>query len=300
MKKTTLVLASLLMAAHCAFAQIPNASFESWDNSAGYNVPDSWANMNAMTAPMSVYTAQKGTPGVAGSASYLKLTSKTVSGMGVMPGIAATGTINASTMAVTGGFANATRPANLTGSWQYMGGSASDQGFVAAYLTKWNAVTMQRDTVATAMEMLSGMAMSWSTFSIPFTYNEGFNPDTALIILSSSGMAPVANSYLYVDNLAFSGSVAATGIATLTTVQGLAVYPNPARQRLAVSFTAVAAKEYTIQLTDALGRVMLSQPMKAAQGQNKETIDVSGLPAGSYQLSIWDGSASQSQSVVLQ
>ena len=42
---------------------------------------------------MAVYTCVKGTPGNPGT-SYLKLVSKTVTGFGVVPGVAVCGTIN--------------------------------------------------------------------------------------------------------------------------------------------------------------------------------------------------------------
>lgn len=297
--KKVLLFACAAFAMLNASAQIPNAGFENWSNTAGYNMPDGWGNLNPMTTSMSVYTAEKGTPGSPG-ASYLKLTSRTVAGMGVMPGIAATGNLNMSTMSVTGGFANSTRPANLTGNWQYMGGNGSDNGFVAAYLTRWNTTTMKRDTVASAVHLLSGMVMSWATFSIPFTYNKGFAPDSALIILSSSGMTPANNSYLYVDNLAFSGTVATTGVANTTSAVNLSIYPNPASSDLAVSFTSAAAKTYTLTLTDMLGKVIRSQEVSALQGQNKTTISTHGIAAGNYLLLLKSGTAVSVNRVTIQ
>lgn len=282
MKKTLLSLFAALSAFGAA-AQIPNAGFENWSNSAGYNTPDNWDNLNAMTSPMSVYTAEKGMPGSPGN-SYLKLTSRNVSGMGVMPGIAATGNINMNTFAVTGGFPNTTRPANLTGKWQYMSGNGVDMGFVAAYLTKWNMTTMQRDTVATAMKPLTGMVMSWGSFTAPFTYSKGFNPDTAVIILSASGTTPAANSYLYVDDLAFSGSVAPTSVANAASpLPGVSIFPNPATSELTV--TLPDAANYFFTLSDLLGKVVRSQSVNAAQ----ISLNTNGLPAGEYILTVSNG-----------
>jgi hypothetical protein len=281
MKKTLLSLFAALSAFGAA-AQIPNAGFENWSNSAGYNAPDNWDNLNSMTSPMSVYTAEKGTPGSPGT-SYLKLTSRNVSGMGVMPGIAATGTINMTTFAVTGGFPNTTRPASLTGKWQYMSGDGVDMGFVAAYLTKWNMTTMQRDTVATAMNPLMGMVMSWGNFTAPFTYTKGFNPDTAVIILSASGTNPAANSYLYVDNLTFSGSVAPTSVANAAPLPGVNIFPNPATSEITV--TLPDAANYSFTLSDLLGKVVRSQSVNAAQ----ISLNTNGLPAGEYILTVSNG-----------
>lgn len=286
--KKALLLSCAFCATFSAFAQIPNASFENWSNSNGYNTPDGWSNINAMTAPMSVYTAEKGTPGTVGS-SYLKLTSKTVAGMGVMPGIVATGNINPTTMSVSGGFDYNMRPANLTGSWQYMSGNSTDQAVVAAYLTKWDMGNMKRDTVAIAMRSLTGMVMSWATFSVPFTYSKGVMPDTALIVMSSSGMTPANNSYLYVDNLAFAGNVAGTGVSSITSISGIQVYPNPATDELTVNFSTTSAQTCTLSVTDMVGRTITSQHVKATQGRNHTSVNVHGLASGSYLLRINNG-----------
>ena len=183
-----------------AFAQIPNNSFESFTNMGTYDNPVSWGTMNNTTNAMSVYTAQKGTPGFPG-ASYLKLTSKTM-GPSVMNGIAVSGVLDSMTMMPKSGFAYAMRPINFTGRWQHM---ASNQGSITVTLTRWDMGTNSRVTVAAANQTLSGMAMSWANFTIPFTYVDAGNPDTCIIVLKASGSSPVNGDYLWVDNLTFSG-----------------------------------------------------------------------------------------------
>lgn len=281
--KKTLLLASFAFAAFTASAQIPNGDFENWTAVGSYSNPDSWGNLNPMTASMSTYTCMKGTPGTVG-ASYLKLVSKSVSGVGVMPGIAATGNVNMSTMSVTGGFATNARPQNLTGSWQYMAYGV-DAGFVAAYLTKWNTATMMRDTVATAMRSLSGMAMSWATFSMPFTYTKGFRPDSALIILSSSGTTPVANSYLYVDNLAFAGSVTPTGVSNINLAAEVNIYPNPASENaLNISIPKNGLSITAAVISDMTGRVLNRSGAQTNTGNL--SMNISGLAKGLYIVTV--------------
>lgn len=296
--KKTLLLSSFLISAVAASAQIPNAGFESWSTTGGYSNPDSWGTLNAMTTSMSVYTAEKGMPGSPGT-SYLKLTSKTVTGMGVMPGIAATGTINMSTMNVTGGFAYATRPANLTGSWQYMAMSGSDQGLIAVYLTKWNSTTMMRDTVANALRSLSGMAMSWATFSIPLTYKKGFAPDSALIVMSSSGMTPADGSYLFVDNLAFAGSGPTAISSTESIINNVTLYPNPAKDKLNISYSIKEGGNHTIQILDLLGKTVSNQTVRAVQGNNRISIDIPTLVAGTYLLTLSNGAEHSTHKIII-
>ena len=297
MKKSILLSASVI-AALGASAQIPNSGFENWTTVGAYANPDNWGTLNAMTTPMA-YTAEKGTPGSAG-ASYLKLTSKAITGMGVMPGIAATGNINMTTMSVTGGFPYTMRSMNLTGSWQYMAMASTDAGFVAVYLTKWNTGTMKRDTVASVVKPLAGMAMSWATFSIPLTYAKPFAPDSAMIIMSSSGMTPANGSYLWVDNLAFSGTAPTAVTSVTSNINNVALYPNPAKNKINLSFSSKVTTNYTAQIIDVLGKVVNARAVNAIQGINQLSFDVSTLAPGAYSLSLNDGTQSSVQKFIVQ
>jgi hypothetical protein len=257
MKKYFTIIAVFFSAS--IFAQIPNAGFESWDNSAGYNNPVGWDNMNAMTSSMSVYTCVKGTPGAMGN-SYLKLVSSNVTGMGVMPGIATCGMLDMTNMSAPvpmSGFAFTQRPQTFSGKWQYMA-SGNDQGFINVLLTKWNSTAMKRDTIASSMQMLSGMAMSWANFSMTLTYSSLSFPDTAFITLSASGTTPVAGSYLYADTLQFAGSVAGnTGINDLTGANAnISVFPNPTSDVLNIQFSGLQSSACTVQLINIQGAVV--------------------------------------------
>ncbi len=276
--KKFIVLAIALCMAASTFAQIPNNSFENWTNTNGYNMPDGWDNLNSMTTSQSVYTCTKGTPGSVGAA-YLKLISQTVTGMGVMPGVAVSGTIDMNSMMPAAGFACADRPTSLKGKWQYMA-SGNDQGFIAIYLTKWNSGMGMRDTIGMAMQMLNGMAMSWANFTIPISYNNPANPDSAIIILSASGDTPVNGSYLYIDNLSF--TIPTTGLTT-EEVGLLKLYPNPASSVMQLDLTGLTVPVKSITITNIEGKVV-SYVTNATTKIN--TIDVSTLPAGLYILQV--------------
>jgi hypothetical protein len=85
MKKLSGILFLFFLSA-TLFSQIPNNSFENWTTVGSYSMPDQWDNLNPSTTGAGIYTCTKGTPGNPGTG-YLKLTSKTISGMGVVPGI---------------------------------------------------------------------------------------------------------------------------------------------------------------------------------------------------------------------
>ena len=241
-----------------SYAQsIPNNGFESWTNMGSYNNPDSWANLNDLTSASGVFTCTKGTPGIVGTA-YLKLISKTVTGMGVMPGIAICGTMNNVNFQPFTGFPFTERPEYLSGKWQYMA-FGSDQGFISVALTKWNTVFLRRDTVANLFYPLPGMVMSWENFALTLNYSSSLNPDSCFMLMSASqanGAPTAIYSYLYLDELGFSGLVsqAQEMVPDYTVI----VSPNPSDGRLYLDFSNVSKSPETIEVFDLLGNKILS------------------------------------------
>lgn len=263
-----------------SFGQIPNNGFESWTNMGTYSNPDSWSTLNNMTAPFGVYTCTKGTPGNPGT-SYIKLTSKSVMGMGVIGGIAICGTLDTLSMQPIGGFPFASRPANLTGSWQHMI-FGSSQGYIDVVLSYWDAGMQMRMPVASAHQVLSGMAMNWANFTIPLTYVSGQIPDSCIIVMSASGSTPTANDYLWVDNLNFTGTV--TGISETNAKSDVQLSPNPAFDQLIIDVSGTVAQQLTLEVFNLMGKQMIRQTPLVAGEKNR--LDVSLLPAGSYLMKI--------------
>ncbi len=271
MKKLLFLILFTFFGQFC-FSQIPNAGFESWTNVDTYDNPDSWGTMNNTTAPFAIFTANKATPGNPGSY-YLKLTSRTVNSA-VVNGIAVSGVIDTITLQPKSGFPFTQRPQSLTGNWQHMIYGTS-HGSIAVYLTKWNSGS--RDTVAKAILALSGMVMSWAAFTDNFTYQSGEYPDTCVIVLKASGATPANQDYLWVDNLAFSGSVA--GINE-NLDQGLTLksYPNPANNLIAFAYSKTFLPGDRMLVTDMLGNVILEKVIK----ENSFTINTSTFANGNY------------------
>jgi hypothetical protein len=294
MKKHILSLLAVAAVA-TASAQIPNNSFENWTNMGSYSNPDQWGTLNNTTAAVSVYTATQGTPGNPGSY-YLKLTSTTV-GPTVAPGIAVSGVLDTLTMQPKSGFAFSQRPASFTGRWQHMI-FGSSQGSISVILTRWDTQNNMRETVATANQTLSGMAMSWANFTINFTYQTGNNPDTCIIVLRASGANPTNQDYLWVDNLAFTGTVGIENQSSF--LNNVSLYPNPANSQLAVDLNFNSPQETTLQIVDLNGRVVYSYNTGMLNGQNKETIDISGLAKGAYLLRVIAESGTETKNFVIE
>lgn len=295
MKKKLIHAFALVFLSIGAAGQIPNYSFENWTNIGSYEVPDQWGTLNNTTSTLGVYTVTKATPGNPGS-SYMKITSKTA-GPGVAPGIAVSGVLDSITMQPKSGFQFYQRPANFTGKWQHMI-FGSSQGSISVKLTKWDTVNGMRETVAVANLTLSGMAMSWANFSIPFTYQTGNNPDTCIIVLKASGVNPTDQDYLWVDNLGFSGSV--VGINDEASSNSIvSAFPNPAASLLTIDIALSTPQNTVIEITDVAGRVVLTHSAGVLTGDSRQTIDISGLAKGMYVLRVTTDMAMCTENIIV-
>lgn len=280
MRITQILMVALLCASHNTFAQsIPNNGFETWNNPNGYNVPDGWSTFNDLTTSLNIYTCTKGVPGSPG-ASYIKLTSKSVPGMGVVPGMAVAGAMDLSQTSTLGGFAYTDTPTALNRKWQYMA-SGADMGYISVTFTKWNSGMNMREVVGEGYVDLEGMEMSWANFSIPITFTSSEAPDTCSITLSASGDIPVANSYLYVDNLGFMGTTSVSESPILLDTQ---IYPNPFENELTVrTADPLNNGPISVSIINGLGQVVFQEVQMLSAFK---TITTQDFEAGIYYLKV--------------
>jgi hypothetical protein len=281
MKKTLLISFALIINFYFLKAQsIPNAGLENWTNMGSYSNPDGWGQLNSLTSLANVFTCEQGSPGNVGSY-YLKLTSKTVTGVGVVPGIAVSGIIDPATQQAKSGFAFNAQPQALTGKWQHMI-FGSSQGFVDVKLTKWNSGSNSRIMVATGHVDLTGMAMSWANFSVPISYLETFAPDSCIITLKSSGSSPTNDDYLWVDELAFTGSV--TGLVEFNEHQNIKLFPNPSATDLLLDLSILKSSQVQLSIFDMQGNEVIS--FNKINVSSNTSINISNLASGNYLLNI--------------
>lgn len=296
MKKTILSIFAGFATMLTLSAQIPNAGFENWTTTDTYNIPDGWGTMNHTTASSSVFTATKGTPGNVGTA-YLKLVSKTA-GTSVVNGIAVSGILDTLTLEPISGFAFTEKPVSISGKYQHMI-SGTSQGSIMALLTKWNEVTNKRDTIAIATQTLSGMAMSWSNFSIDFTYSSNLAPDSCIIVLKASGSTPANGDYLYVDNLAFNGTITKIG-DDVNYLNNLTIFPNPASESLNLTIMSTTTEKMHFEILDMTGKLILSKNVTVTPSQSNYSIDIQHIVRGPYLLKISDDIRFDIRKIVIQ
>jgi hypothetical protein len=79
---------------------------------------------------------------------------------------------------------------------------------------------------------------------------------------------------------------------------GLNLYPNPVIKEATLSFSLIAAKQVSLVISDAAGKVYTDITMQAQKGINQKAIDVSSLAAGTYMFRIVAGDESQTLSFV--
>jgi uncharacterized membrane protein len=82
-------------------------------------------------------------------------------------------------------------------------------------------------------------------------------------------------------------------------IQDIEVYPNPADDRLTLSFRKQTAGDLNIHLTDLSGKVAYDETLRAFSGAYYKRIDLSGIAVGTYTLSLEQGDARMTRKVIV-
>ena len=305
-----LTLISTLLYSGLAFAQIPNPDFENWTHIAtyslggtsGYDQPVGWCTLNSFIATIdSNYSCTKGINNSPAGSDFLALTTQWVSS-GIMPGVAATGSLTCSgiTYAASGGYPFTLRPANITGMWQFASAS-SDNGHIVVLLSKWNTFLQRKDTVSFTDFTLSSVPVtSWTSFSIPLNYMEGSFPDSALIILASGGLETTPYSYLYIDSLAFTGSVPSNVITVQNNHAETTIFPDPATDKATIYYYSLFPGQLQVSITDVSGKAIRKQNARIVNGSNNISLNLDGLLKGDYMVYMTDGMGTDCKKLVVE
>ncbi|MDO9001050.1 MAG: T9SS type A sorting domain-containing protein [Bacteroidota bacterium] len=279
------------------FAQIPNNDFETWTTTSVYQSPNDWDNLNQITYSSGIYTCIKGTPGYSG-ASYLYLITKTIPVKGIVPGVAVCGEIDTVTYKPKSGFPYTNRPQFLSYYMQFMPYDPSDSSSVKILLTKWDQTQLKRDTIAFGASYFNSMAHSWFYNSTYLNYVNGNNPDSAIIVISSSSSIPKDGSYIYIDNLQFNGSVIGIDENNLNS-NSVSIFPNPSMGVFSINYNLSNNTEVSIKIIDVLGReIFIPENSTQSSGQYKKEIDVD-LPSGMYNVVLKTGNAITNKKIVI-
>jgi len=174
--------------------QIPEGNFENWVNN-NEEIPP-WKNY--IDIGFIIYTAEQSSDALQGSYAA-SLISKENFGQFV-PGLITLGDLDVVNQTLTGGIPYSDNPDGIGFFFKYLP-SGVDTMFFAAFLTKWNSVYSQTDTIAITGYFNSNVYDTYTKVNLPFMYSSAEIPDTLNIIFTSSGMSGNAGSRLYLDSI---------------------------------------------------------------------------------------------------
>lgn len=261
-----------------SFAGIPYDSLVHWDTpqrlATALSVPD--------TVTYQTDVAQNGTSGVLMITKLVNIGGLIIT---EVPGSISTGAffVNLFTQefGVTGGAPIDCTPTEFTGYYQYLPAGVDTAQF-SVWLTRWNGTS--RDTVGIVSGTVDEASTSgaYEPFSFPVDVVTADAPDTALVLVTSSGVGGLDGTTLYVDNVRLSGGDCFTGLQVIQQPNNLTVTPNPATNF--VNFELPGSTSLPASVIDITGKVVVQTT--AQPGMNR--IDMSNLTEGIYMLQVAD------------
>jgi len=90
-----------------------------------------------------------------------------------------------------------------------------------------------------------------------------------------------------------------SGIAELTSINGLSVYPNPVDSELSVDFSVQTAQEVVLTVQDVSGKVAQRNVINANEGSNLVLMNTQEMSSGIYFIEVKTGGARQVKQFVV-
>ncbi len=140
-------------------------------------------------------------------------------------------------------------------------------------------------------------------FTVPIFYNYDLYPDSAIISISNSKKKTLdaGNSILLVDKLSFDGFY--TGISQHTSpdlleLDGMKVFPNPARDMLMIETQPDNPNDCSLTLLGITGQII--RETKLNTGQRISQLEVGDIAPGIYLLVLRKGEHTYTKKIVIQ
>lgn len=154
-------------------------------------------------------------------------------------------------------------------------------------------------TWSNAWSKSNNVGNSWYSTSMTFTNNGNTSIRFRLYGKTGNGeasdMAFDNFNLVQVNNLT-DGEAEETSIVLnpeMANESSLYLSPNPVSDEMRVAFYSHKGQPTTISIADQTGRIIRTMNMDVAEGNNYQTIDIKGLPAGMYFLTLEDGQSRQ-------
>ena len=285
--------------------QIPNGSFKYWGSA---YTPDGWGTWASAIAPYNnasalslskLATKDTAAQDYPRDSATLKLTVDTVTlpsqglitlaGFASLGGSGYTGPPNGS--GLTFGYLSYTaKPDTLFFDYKYTTPAASDTAAIIMILTGFDSASNMHTTYLVQTWLLPP-ASQWrrnNAISLLNLYNPGLigHPDSLqLIFYSSVSSSPHIGTTLWIDSLHFDASVnpPTVGVSYLNDYDNsVYAFPNPSHGSLAIDIPS-RCRGSKVKLMDMEGREVYSGYLS----DTHNLISTSGLPSGSYSLTIY-------------
>ncbi|UOQ67598.1 T9SS type A sorting domain-containing protein [Hymenobacter volaticus] len=290
MKKTLYKLAvavlSLCATGKASAQAVPNGNLENWEQRNGSERPVNWSTtddlLDAIGVPVISNAVSKTSDKQSGTFA-VKLENKALFGGLATGGFLALGTLPDLESEEFLGVPFTSRPTHLQFHYKQTGTNiADDSARVVVALTRY--VNGHREVVGGTESLLRSAPSSYTLMSLPLRYLSTATPDSVFLLFdSATAESFTLGNALYLDNIAFTGTVAATRNESLA--KDVQVYPNPSATGL-FTLTATGREAElvgtTLTVTDAQGRTVLRQAY--SRTNPPRTIDLQSQPAGLYLL----------------
>jgi hypothetical protein len=289
MKTIHYIIIVLLISTLCVpFASgqdIPNASFENWQN----GEPVDWHTTNQALFTTVIKDASN--PQQGNYSAQLKMVTVTIPFLGTysMPGVLSTANLEADIINMSfniwGGYPFSGMPNSLAGYLRYQPVN-NDTCYFGWALSKWQ--NGKRDTIGFGYAYRGGSIPDWTYFEVPIEYQIWEAPDTMNILFLCSNLADGlihTNTKMWVDNLSF--LYGPVGIEGVTFKDDLRVYANGETRQLILETSFKEPKHLSIELFSMNGNLLLQE--KRTLFNSKELFDISSLKTGIYISRIIEG-----------
>ncbi len=84
------------------------------------------------------------------------------------------------------------------------------------------------------------------------------------------------------------------GVEEVIVLTDMNVYPNPANDNATLEYNTTEAGNHSIIITDITGKIVMTENYSAQQGNNRLNLNLNGIEAGMYLITVADANGNQS------
>jgi len=242
MTKKLLFILAVTFAFSAKAQNIPNAGFESWTPGFGYDDPNSWVTLNALSILGIPISVTKSTERHGGAFSAKVETMSTIDSTGQetpSPGFMFIGSVNILQQTGVLGTSFTARPDSLVG-WVKCTTVNGDTSGIALQLTKWDATSLTQEEIGFGGYITTSSSSTFYRFSVPIEYSSENTPDSiSVFVLSSIGNGQIGSA-IWVDDLSLIYNTSSIGELNSPSFE---VFPNPVNDELSISSKTVDKME---------------------------------------------------------